>query len=45
MKKIELVVKSENDIWKAIYHLNRTTKETFEIKDDDSDSDDDNDIP
>ena len=46
MKNIELVVKHASNIWRDVYHLNKPSKETVEIKDDDSSSyDDDDDIP
>ena len=42
MKNIESVVKHAIDIWRDVFHLNKTTNETIEIKDDDSDDEDDN---
>ena len=43
-KNIESVVKHASNIWRDIYHLNKPSEETVEIKDDDnSDNDDDED--
>ena len=47
MKNIELVVKNASDVWRDIYHLNKPSEETVEIKDGDSsdNEDDEDDIP
>ena len=43
IKNIELVVKHATDIWRDVFHLNKPTDETIEIKDDDSDQEDEED--
>ena len=40
MKNIESVVKNATDVCRDVYHLNKPTDETVEIKDDDSDQED-----
>ena len=43
MKNIESVVKNATDVWIDVFHLNKPTDETIEIKDDDSDQEDEED--
>ena len=40
MNNIESVVKNATDVCRDVYHLNKPTDETVEIKDDDSDQED-----